>query len=426
MAIIIAFDLDVIQIDAINAFANRTLDKVVYTYLPDGFKTLGKVLQILRALYSLRRSLLIWLKEFSSTLVDLGLVQVPKSQCLFTNRHLVVFFYVDDVVILYHPEFQTEYQQFRQALLSQYKFKELGTLKQFLGIQIIQDRSLKKLQLYQDSYIKKIARTFNLTDSPYYQTPMATVDILPHQGQASDQDIYRYQRRIGSIMYATTIIRPDTARVSNKLSEYLLNPSEVHQVVANRIIRYLYNTRFLAIQYSASNSTLNVTLDFRCSTNAAFTDDIPTYKSTKRYIFKLFEGPIDQRSTRQKQVTRSLTEAELIALSHTSTKIYQQKRFFNSINLQLDQYKVEYNNQQTIRLLTTSAIKLATKLKHIDIHQHWLRQEVQENRLYIEQIPTVDMPADGLTKALPRQKHQTFLQQLGLVDIKHLLSALDQ
>jgi hypothetical protein len=36
------------------------------------------------------------------------------------------------------------------------------------------------------------------------------------------------------------------------------------------------------------------------------------------------------------------------------------------------------------------------------------------------------MPADGLTKALPRQKHQTFLQQLGLVDIKHLLSALDQ
>ena len=91
--------------DTVNTFANRTLDKVVYTYFLDGFRILGKLLRILRALYGLRRSPLIWLKEFSSTLVNLGLVQVPKSQCLFTNRRLLVFFYVDDVVILYHLDY---------------------------------------------------------------------------------------------------------------------------------------------------------------------------------------------------------------------------------------------------------------------------------------------------------------------------------
>jgi len=31
------------------------------------------------------------------------------------------------------------------------------------------------------------------------------------------------------------------------------------------------------------------------------------------------------------------------------------------------------------------------------------------------------MTADGLTKALPRQKHETFVQQLNLVDIKDLI-----
>jgi hypothetical protein len=31
------------------------------------------------------------------------------------------------------------------------------------------------------------------------------------------------------------------------------------------------------------------------------------------------------------------------------------------------------------------------------------------------------MPVDGLTKALQRQKFNTFMQQLGLVDIKELL-----
>jgi hypothetical protein len=76
--------------------------------------------------------------------------------------------------------------------------------------------------------------------------------------------------------------------------------------------------------------------------------------------------------------------------------------------------------------MTTPAIKLATKLKHIDVHQHWLRQEVQEGRLLIEWIPTSEMPADGLTKALNRQKHQIFIQQLGLVDIKHLIQTIKE
>jgi hypothetical protein len=101
-----------------------------------------------------------------------------------------------------------------------------------------------------------------------------------------------------------------------------------------------------------------------------------------------------------------------MALSHAATDLYWWRRFFESTTLILDQYPIQCDNQQTIRLLTKPAIKLATKLKHVDIHQH---QEVQEDRLNIEWIPTADMPADGLTKALPIQKHQTFIKQLGLI-----------
>ena len=72
--------------------------------------------------------------------------------------------------------------------------------------------------------------------------------------------------------------------------------------------------------------------------------------------------------------------------------------------------------------MDTGAPKLVTKLKHVDIHQHWLRQEVQEKRLQIEWLPTAEMPADGLTKALPRQKHDEFVRQLRLADLTTLLS----
>ena len=53
----------------------------------------------------------------------------------------------------------------------------------------------------------------------------------------------------------------------------------------------------------------------------------------------------------------------------------------------------------------------------MDIYRHWLRQEVQDRRIRINWVSTANMRADGLTKALPRQRHETFIRQLGLVDI---------
>ena len=37
-----------------------------------------------------------------------------------------------------------------------------------------------------------------------------------------------------------------------------------------------------------------------------------------------------------------------------------------------------------IRLLTKSDVELNTKLQHVNIYHHWLRQEVQEERIKID------------------------------------------
>ena len=121
-------------------------------------------------------------------------------------------------------------------------------------------------------------------------------------------------------------------------------------------------------------------------------------------------------------MTTSTTEAELLAISHVASLLLWWKRFFNALTLDLDEdYTINCDNLQTVRLLVTKAPKLVTKLRHVDVHQHWLRQEVEARSINIQWISTTDMPADGMTKALPKQKHKTFLQQLNLVDISPIL-----
>jgi hypothetical protein len=54
LAIIAAFDLDTIQIDAVNAFLNSKLTEAMYVSFPQGYSKPGYVLRLNQALYSLR------------------------------------------------------------------------------------------------------------------------------------------------------------------------------------------------------------------------------------------------------------------------------------------------------------------------------------------------------------------------------------
>ena len=88
----------------------------------------------------------------------------------------------------------------------------------------------------------------------------------------------------------------------------------------------------------------------------------------------LFGGAIDWRSVKQKTVTTSTTEAELLSLSHCAGQLYWWRRIFDHVHLELrDQDEaLQCNNQQTVRLVVRGSPKLATKLKHVDVYQHWL------------------------------------------------------
>ena len=93
---------------------------------------------------------------------------------------------------------------------------------------------------------------------------------------------------------------------------------------------------------------------------------------------KLFGAPILWKSGKQAIVTTSTTEAELLSLSAGASELYSLQRLFQGLDFDLGRpvTTIYCDNQQTIRLVTSEIPQLTTRLKHVDIRQHWLRQEV--------------------------------------------------
>ena len=113
-------------------------------------------------------------------------------------------------------------------------------------------------------------------------------------------------------------------------------------------------------------------------------------------IFQLFGTPVDWKAMRQKTVTKSSTDAELLALSHAGSEMVWWTRLFKYMQLTLNTPTLYCDNLQTLRVVKSAAARAKTALRHVDIHQCWLRQEYERGHLNWEWIETSKMPAKWL------------------------------
>lgn len=230
-----------------------------------------------------------------------------------------------------------------------------------------------------------------------------------------EADRVLYQQKIGSVLYTAISTRPDIAFAVCRLSQFNARPGTQHHDAVNRVLRYLYSTRESYL-ISYGGQEWDQSSPFTCASDASFADDRIDRKSSQGYVMKLFGGPIAWRANKQDTVTTSSTEAELLAISQAAKEGIYLQRLMGALSLSLpkNELVIECDNRQTLRLLTEQSTQLSTKLRHVDIHNHWLRQEVQEGRIQVEWTQSAKMIADGLTKALSREKHREFLRMLGM------------
>ena len=397
------------QVDVNGAFLHSLLQDDIYMEAPHGFYD-GQICKLLKSLYGLKQAPYLWYQALAKALEALGFLCLHADHCCFTNadRDVFVLVFVDDIQIT-GPNV-TAIETLRDGLKATFSLRELEA-QTFLGLQIERDPTKRRLRLHQKPYAEKVLQDFGFRDSKPVATPMLEQNLIPHEGPVKLNRQKWYRQAVGSLNHLAVSTRPDLAFSMSRLSRYLDNPSPQHEIALKRVFRYLNGTTGHGLTFQASE---NEPFVYGYS-DADWAGDVETRKSTSGYAFFVAGALVSWRTRLQSIVTLSSTEAEYAALSETLREAAWLRSLLTEIGFdeaQLIPLPIFEDNQSAIKLATNHAN--SNRTKHIDVRNHFCRQEHNMGHVTIEYVPTDSQVADGFTKPLGSTKWKHFLSLLRL------------
>lgn len=108
-------------------------------------------------------------------------------------------------------------------------------------------------------------------------------------------------------------------------------------------------------------------------------------------------GPVLAKSAKQRIVTKSSTEAELVGLSDMASQAIHVNEFLREQGVATGPAVLGQGNLSTIAL-TRRGGPGSERSRHIAIRYFWLKERIDDGDVAVEHVPTGDMVANTLTK----------------------------
>ena len=109
------------------------------------------------------------------------------------------------------------------------------------------------------------------------------------------------------------------------------------------------------------------------------------------------------RSTKQKIVTKSSTEAELVSLSDGCSQIIWSREFLIHQGYNLSTATVYEDNKSTMVLILKGKSS-SNRTRHINVRYFFIKDRIDAGEIEVKYMPTDEMIADILTKPLQGKK----------------------
>ena len=271
------------------------------------------LLFLFRVLYDFKQSSILWYRNLFITLNELKLKQISEIECLFICDYMILFFFVNDIIVIYDRQYFKQIDEFEIKLFKIYEMKSMNELKWFLGIRITRNRKLNTMILCQNNYIDKFIVKFNINiNKKVSNSSLKYITMIKNIEQVTSQSIYVYQQRIKFINFATIITRSNVIFAISKLVEFFINFSNYHINQSNHTLEYLVHTKKYVIVFN--DQSTNSKIIFLISSNVSFANDEKTRQSAHEYCFRLFNELIDWKTSKQKTIIINFIETKLLIM----------------------------------------------------------------------------------------------------------------
>ena len=251
-------DLETDHIDAVKAFTQADIDRMVYVEMPEGFSTKGFVLLLLKALEGIKQGAALWFAHNRAAWIKLGFVTWLNETNLYYHPTLKIRIgvFADDTLAGYPKAVESQYK----AIKAEYaKMINIGSLTispvtKFINVGIERDRRNRTVTISQKQYISQLAEEykgkFEEHDTPYGTTReqrLAFEKIQEATGTPVEKAIYLGV--MGKLVWPSSMTRPDISEAVSTLCSMVSNPLDVHLQAAYVVIGYLSKTKHLGVTY---------------------------------------------------------------------------------------------------------------------------------------------------------------------------------
>ena len=401
------------QLDINNAFLQGTFTEDVYMAQPPGFldqDKAGFVCKLRKAIYGLKQTPRAWYEELKGFLTTSGFSNSLADTSLFIYKHgssiIYMLVYVDDIIVT--GDNAQVVNQFIQCLAARFSLKDLGSLTHFLGIKV-QTHSGGGLLLSQKRYILDLLQRNNMANVKPTPTPLPPGCHLQLNMGVPMADPTTYRATLGSLQYLS-LTRPDICFAVNKLSQFMHKPTDIHWQMVKRVLRYLQGTvQDCLLLHRHSPSSVHAFSDADWGGNK---EDL---SSTSAYIIYLGRNPISWSSKKQHTTARSSTEAEYRAVVDTAAEISWICSLLTELYFPVNHAPVIYCDNIGATQLSSNPV-FHSRMKHVAIDFHFIRQRVQSGNLRVSHVSSQDQLADVLTKSLSRSQFWLLKDKIGLIN----------
>jgi hypothetical protein len=410
-------DWECLQFDFEATFLNGQMSaRLVYVKQPPGFGDGTKrVCKLLKTLYGLRDSPLVWFREATALMKKAGFEPLASQACVFTGcgNSIWIILYVDDMAIA--AATKEEIESIAKILDATFTLMPLGEVDSFLGLEIIRDRKLKTIKVSQGPYIRRVLEGKRWLSLNGAGSPLdVRMKYDPDLDELEQNEKTEYLELVGSAQWVSNNSHPDVAYAANFLGRHRQKPTSQHMEQLKRLWRYLSGTRNLGLTLGGERALQDLDLWLHC--DASWADDIKTRKTTASHIIYVGDSPIKWQSKQQDIVTLSTTEAEFVNMSTAGRDMMWIRRLFYDMKIPVSKIPMIGTDSKNA-LLAAESDRQNMSTRHTDVRYKWVKERVKNGELTLRWIDTDNMKADGLTKVFNPTKQAHFVRLIGLSEV---------